>query len=261
LVNSEHTVLLTGATAGIGYELAKIFAREGYPLILVSRNGERLAKVAEELTGKRKAAVKTIAKDLTRREAPQEIFAEVQQAAKTVDILVNNAGMGTYGSFPRCDLQKQLDMIQVNVTALTHLTGLFLPSMLDRGSGKILNVASTAAFQPGPKMAVYYATKAYVLNFSEALAYEMRKNGVTVSALCPGPTTTEFQSRARMEKARLVQSAMMDAKTVAEAGYDGLMRGKRVIIPGFKNKLLAFSTRFASRKTTTAIAGYMMKEK
>jgi len=201
--------------------------------------------------------VKTIAKDLSRPEAPEEVFAEVQRGQSPIEILVNNAGLGIYGPFAEAGLKAQLDEIQVNLTALTHLTGLFLPGMIERGSGKILNVASTAGFQPGPQMAVYYATKAYVLLFTEALAFELRSKGVTVSALCPGPTATEFQARAHMQNARLVSRAMMDARTVARAGYRGLMKNKTVIIPGFMNKLLAFTVRLSPRKLVTRIASHL----
>jgi short-subunit dehydrogenase len=258
-MSKERTVLVTGATAGIGHELSRIFAREGHALVLVSRNGERLAKVADELKSANGAVVTTIPTDLARPNAPAELFARVQREVGPIDILVNNAGIGVYGPFAQMDVHSELEMIQVNLTSLTHLTGLFLPSMIERGFGKILNVASTAAFQPGPEMAVYYASKAYVLNFSEALAHELRGTGVTVTALCPGATATEFQARAKMEKSRLVQSGMMDASTVALAGYRGLMKNKRIVIPGTMNKLLAFSVRLTPRRLVTAIAGYLMK--
>jgi len=169
-------------------------------------------------------------------------------------VLVNNAGFGLRGAFVVIDLRQQLKMIQVNVTALTHLTGLLLPGMLARRRGRVLNVASTAAFQPGPLMAVYYATKAYVLSFSEALANETSGSGVSVTALCPGPTETDFRRRAGMENTRLFRAGVMDAAAVARIGYQGMKRGARVVVPGWRNKLLAQSVRFASRAMTAQIA-------
>jgi short-subunit dehydrogenase len=259
--HAQAVALVTGATAGIGYELARVFAEHGHPLILVGRNAERLERVAKELQSAYDISATVLSKDLARPEAPVEIFRDLQQTATAVGILVNNAGFGTYGPFAIADADSQLQMIQVNIAALTQLTRLFLPEMIERGFGKILNVASTAAFQPGPLMAVYYASKAYVLFFSEALANEVRQSGVTVSALCPGPTATEFQERAKMQKSRLVSGAMMDARTVALAGYHGLMKNKPVIIPGVANRLLAFSTRLTPRKWVTGIVRRMMEER
>jgi short-subunit dehydrogenase len=252
----RKTALITGASSGIGYELARIFAREGHDLVLVARNEEKLRALAAECQG---VSARPLVKDLAQPTAPQEIFDELRQAGITVDVLVNNAGFGTYGPFVRSDLESQLDMIRVNVLALTHLSRLFLPGMILRDTGKLLNVASTAAFQPGPLMAVYYATKAYVLSFSEALSNELRGTGVTVSALCPGPTTSDFQRRARMERSRLVSGRMMDARTVAEIGYQGLQKNRPIIIPGFGNKMLAFSVRLTPRGVVRRIVRRLME--
>ncbi|MEJ5304647.1 MAG: SDR family oxidoreductase [Ignavibacteria bacterium] len=242
------TALITGASFGIGYELSKIFANEKYNLVLVARNRERLNEIESELKRENNIRIKTLVKDLSNPEAPKEIFDELVYDKIEIDVLVNNAGFGLLGPFAELDLKDQLDMIQVNITSLVHLTGLILPSMIKRGSGKILNVASTAAFQPGPNMAVYYATKAFVLSFSKALYKELKDKGITVTALCPGPTKTEFQKRARMENINLERSKLipyMSAERVARVGYKGLMKGKKVVIPGFMNKVGTKIVRFA----------------
>jgi short-subunit dehydrogenase len=188
------------------------------------------------------------------------VFDRVTNAGLRVDILVNNAGSGLGGAFAETDLATELRMINLNVTALTHLTKLFLPGMLERGAGRILNVASTAAFVPGPFMAVYYATKAYVLSFSEALAEELTGTGVTVTALCPGPTATGFQSAARIEGARLFRMpGVSDAATVARLGFSGLMRGKRIVIPGLLNKLLPQIVRVSPRRLVTLVSRFLQE--
>ncbi len=245
--SAHETALITGASTGIGYELAKFFSRNGHPLVLVSRNKERLDKIAGELKKEFGVSVKVLAKDLSRPGAASEIFEELERESLAVDILVNNAGFGTHGLFYETALNPQLEMIQVNVTCLTHLTRLFLPGMLARRRGRILNVASTAAFQPGPLMAVYFATKAYVLSFTEALANELGGTGVSATVLCPGATKTEFQERAGIKGMKLLKMGMMDAETVAGMGYRALMDGEPVVIAGWRNKILAFLVRFAPR--------------
>lgn len=250
--NQGKTVLITGASSGLGYEFAKLFAQDGYNLILVARGEKPLAQLAAELSQKFNILVKILPKDLSRLEAPEEIFSAVKQEAIPVDILVNNAGFATYGFFAETDLTAELQMMQLNMVTLTHLTKLFLREMLQRQSGKILNVASTAAFQPGPLMAVYYATKAYVLSFSEALANEVKASGVSVTALCPGPTESGFQKRAAMEQSKLVSGRkIMDAATVARIAYQGLINQKTLVIPGFNNQLLTFLIRFLPRNVVT----------
>jgi hypothetical protein len=256
MTTNRKTVLITGASSGIGYELAKVFARDGYNLVIVARSEGKLTELAGQLQREQDITVKVMAKDLSDPAAPEEIYRELQQAEIPIEVLVNNAGFASYGLFTEIDLTTELNMIQVNVTALTHLTKLFGREMVKRKSGKVLNVASTAAFQPGPLMAVYYATKAYVLHFSEAIANEMEDFGVTVTALCPGPTESGFQERAEMEDSRLVQRGLMDAKTVAEQGYQALMDGKAVLVPGFPNQMGAFMTRFVPRG---AVAGIVRK--
>jgi short-subunit dehydrogenase len=253
--NGKPSVLVTGASSGIGLELTKVFAREGYNLILVARSGDKLNALAAQLGTQFGTQTKVIAKDLSIASAPDEVFKEVQAAGIRVDVLVNNAGFATYGLFAERDVQSQLQMMQVNMVALTHLTRLFLPPMLEHGSGKILNVASTAAFQPGPLMAVYCATKAYVLSFSESIAEEVRESGVTVSVLCPGGTESGFQDRAAMQESKFVQGGgLMKSDQVAEAGYQGLMAGKTIIIPGLTNKAVAHLHRFLPRRMVTRMA-------
>ncbi len=245
--NGKPTALITGASGGIGLELARIFGRERHNLVLVARSEGRLNELANELHHQYGAATKVVAKDLNEAAAPDELFADLQQAGITVDVLVNNAGFANYGRFDEISLEKDLSLLQLNIVALTHLTKLFIEPMVARKSGKIMNVASTASFQPGPLMTTYYASKAYVLFFSEGLAAEYKDLGITVTALCPGPTKTGFQSRANMEVSRLVQGGLMPVEAVAEAGFKGLMAGKTVVIPGLFNKVGSLLPRFVPR--------------
>ena len=248
------TALITGASGGIGLELARVFAREGFDLVLVARNQKRLQEIAQELKSVR---VRVLVNDLSRPEAPDEVFA----AVPTVDVLVNNAGFGVFGKFAENSLADELNVMQLNMAALVALTKLYLPGMLAAKSGRICNVASTAAFQPGPLMAIYYATKAFVLSFSEAIANELKGTGVTVTALCPGPTVSGFQERAKMEDSGLVKGKkIMDARTVAEVGYKGLMAGKTIVIPGFKNNLLARSVGMMPRSVVTQTVRKMQEK-
>jgi short-subunit dehydrogenase len=253
-VPDRKTALITGASFGIGLELAQVFAREGYNLVLVARSADKLRHLASELEKAHNTRSLILATDLTEPGAAAYVIDQTIRADIRVDVLVNNAGFGQYGFFAENDLEECLRQIQLNVTTLTHLTRLYLPGMIERGSGRILNVASTAAFQPGPLMAVYYATKAYVLHFSEALANEVQGTGVTVTCLCPGPTATEFQERARTTGIRLASYGSMDARTVAEDGYRALMSDKPVAISGFRNWLVAQSVRFAPRRLVAAMA-------
>ena len=244
------TALITGPSSGIGLDLAHLFAADGPDVVLVARSEEKLRALAAELESKHGIRTQVIVADLARPDAPREVFA----AAPPVDILVNNAGYGLSGMFSATAARTELEMIQVNITALTHLTKLFLPQMLERKHGRILNVASTAAFQPGPLMAVYYATKAYVLSFSEAIAEELRETGVTVTALCPGPTATGFQKTANLgSEALLKVMKPVSSMEVARAGYRGTMRGQRVVIPGLKNKLGVQSLRVSPRAVVTRV--------
>jgi short-subunit dehydrogenase len=243
-----ETVLITGASGGIGEEFAKIFAAKGSDLVLAARSGDKLERLAASLREQHKVQVETLAIDLAAADSAPRVAAFLEERKLEIGILINNAGYGTFGPFAECDLGPELGQIQLNVTTLTHLTRLLLPGMLRRRDGRILNVASTAAFQPGPMMAVYYATKAYVVSFSEALANELQGSGVTVTCLCPGPTKTGFNERAKLGNRGLLskKSVMMEAEAVAKRGYQGLMKGKRLIIPGLLNKALAHSTRLGS---------------
>jgi short-subunit dehydrogenase len=250
----RKTALITGASFGIGMEFARIFAREGYNLVLVARNGDRLRQLASELEKAHSTRSLILATDLTEPGAAAYVLDQTTRADIQMDVLVNNAGFGQYGMFADNDLEECLRQIQLNVTTLTHLTRLYLPAMMERKTGRILNVASTAAFQPGPLMAVYFATKAYVLHFSEALANELRGSGITVTCLCPGATATEFHKRANATGMRLLKFGAMDARTVAEDGYRAMLAGKPVVISGFKNWLVAQSVRFSPRQLVTAIA-------
>jgi short-subunit dehydrogenase len=248
------TALVTGASGGIGEELARLFAADGHDLVLVARSRDKLARLSEELAGKHNVKARVLVSDLARPEAPREIFEELSAGGVRVDALVNNAGFGSYGLFAETDLQTELDLLQVNVVALTHLTKLFLPALIARRRGYVMNVASTAAFQPGPLMAVYYASKAYVLSLSEALKNECEGAGVVVSALCPGPTETGFVAAVPgMSESKLFDRAVMDARTVAEAGYRGMLAGKTIVIPGFRNNLLARSIGFFPRGLVTKV--------
>ncbi len=247
----DRYVLVTGASAGIGYELCKQFAKDYHNLILVSRDGERLARVAEELRTHYRVKTKVISKDLSVSSAATEIYQVLSQESIVVEILVNNAGFNVYGSFSETDLSRELEMIQLNLVSLVQLTKLFLPEMIKNRSGKILNVGSTGSYVPGPLNAVYCATKAFVRSFSEALGEEMLGSGVTVTTLCPGATDTEFAKRAQIENIRLFQGRKMTAEAVAKIGYQALMGGKRTVIAGIENKLQVFSTHFASNSMVT----------
>jgi uncharacterized protein len=222
---------------------------------------DKLERLGAELAKRHGIRTRAVGADLASPDAPGAIAEVLKQTAVQVEVLVNNAGYGTSGPFATTELRTELDLLQVNVVALTHLTKLLLPAMLAAKRGRVLNVASTAAFQPGPFMAVYYASKAYVLSFSEALAEELSGSGVTVTTLCPGPVPTGFQARAGVDLTRLVRTPLvMDAAAVARAGYAGLMKGKRLVIPGLGNKLLVQSERLAPRRLVTKIARFLQEQ-
>jgi short-subunit dehydrogenase len=241
----RRTALITGASSGIGLALAELCARDGYDLVLVARREDRLRELQEKWTAKYLVNVRSLPMDLGDVAAPQRLFDEL--AGTPIDILINNAGFATYGPFAETDVASQLEMVRVNVLTVTHLTRLFLPSMVERAEGRILNLASMAAFVPGPLMAVYYSTKAYVLSFSEALSEELRGSGVTVTAFCPGPTATEFQTRARLHRSGLLRIARMEVGPIAEAGYRAMMKGETVAVPGILNKVVTVLIRMAPR--------------
>jgi short-subunit dehydrogenase len=246
-MSNRPVALVTGASAGIGRDLAMILAREGHNLVLVARREPELTALAAELKEKHGADSRVVTADLAKARAVAGILKELGPDA-VVDVLVNNAGFGGHGAFYKRPLDEDLRMLAVNVTALTDLTRRVLPGMVERRRGRILNVASTAAFQPGPFMAVYYASKAYVLSFSEALAEELRGTGVTVTCLCPGVTKTEFQQVAGVEDIALTAGPLaMTSQAVAEAAYKGLERGKRLVVPGVHNKVGVSSVRVSPR--------------
>ncbi len=242
------TALITGASSGIGRELAKLYAADGYDLLLVARRGEELSKLAEELTKKNQRKIWTHVEDLSAPNAAQHIHDKCVELDLTIDVLVNNAGFGHLNEFVEADQHRISQMIQVNVAVLVALTGYFLPMMKQRNRGHVLNISSTAAFPPGPLMAVYYASKAFVLSFSEALSFELRQSAVTVTALCPGPTKTGFGDVAGMQKTDLFKSPnVLSVERVAQAGFLAAKRGTRVCIPGLLNKLLIAGVRFCPR--------------
>jgi short-subunit dehydrogenase len=248
------TALITGASGGIGLELARLFARDQYNLILVARRGDKLEELKKELITRHDIQVHLICKDLAKVDAAADVFNVIAQQKLAVNCLVNNAGFGDYGFFTKSNWQKTAQMIQLNIVTLTQLTRLFLPQLLAQKEGWILNVASTASFLPGPLMSVYYATKAYVLSFSEALANELQGSGVRVSILCPGPTTSGFQDAAQMPASRLNKMKVMaPPEPVARYGYRALFKGKLIAIPGFLNKMIPLLVRILPRKMITAM--------
>lgn len=254
----KKTALITGASMGIGYELAKQFAQNGNNVVLVARSADKLNAIASEFETAYKIKADVIAVDLSKPNIAEEVYDEVKKRGISIEYLINNAGFGEFGMFFETDWNKEKMMIDLNITTLTHFCKLYVKDMLARKSGKIMNVASTASFQPGPTMAVYYATKAYVLSFSEAISNELEGTGVTVTALCPGPTESNFQAAANLEESKLVKGKKLPtAAEVAEYGYKALMRGKVVAIHGFKNYLLAQSNRFAPRAVVLKIVRFM----
>ncbi len=250
----KKTALITGASNGIGLELAKVHAAKGDNLVLVARNLAKLDELKNELENAHGIQVYNIAKDLSQLNAALDVYNEVKQKNIQIDYLINNAGFGNFGMFVTNDWNKEEQMINLNITTLTHFTHLFLKDMVARKSGRIMNVASTAAFQSGPTMAVYYATKAYVLSFSEAIDNEVREHGVTVTALCPGATASGFQDAAAMQESKLVKGKKLPtSKEVAEYGYKAMMKGKTVAIHGAMNWILANSVRFMPRSIVVKV--------
>jgi short-subunit dehydrogenase len=257
----KKTVLITGASSGIGKSFAEVFALEGYDLVIVARKEEKLLDIKEKLETQYCVSVEVISSDLTIKNSPEVIFRKLLGENKHIDILINNAGFGDFGELKNRDWSKQYSMIQLNIAAMVHMTKLFLKPMCEQGEGKILNVASTAAFQPGPLMSVYYGTKAFVLSFSEALSRELKGSGVTVTVLCPGPTKTGFEKAATLEKSKLFRTLKVATpEDVAVYGYQALMEGRTVAIHGLINRLLAFSIRLTPRSLVRQIV-YKIQEK
>ena len=248
---AARLALVTGASGGIGLEFAKLLAQAGYNLALVARSHEKLQSVAADLRSRFGVNAEAIALDLSVDGAARELYALVPSC----DVLINNAGFANSGKFvelPERDIDAEMHL---NIVTLTHLTRLYLPGMLQRKNGKVLNVASTAGFVAGPNMAVYYASKAFVISFSEAFAYEVRGSGVTATVLCPGATATGFQTRARQQSMLLTRLGLADAAKVAKAGFDGMMRGKTMVVPGIMNVFVANAPKFTPRALLTRISG------
>jgi len=246
--------LITGASAGIGAALAEVCAEHGHDLILVARREDKLRARAGDLEQRYKVKVACIPEDLADIQGPKRLFDSVAARAFEVEHQINNAGVGLYGKFAETSLDAELKMIQLNATSVVQLTKYLLPGMIARGSGRILNVASTAAFVPGPWMSIYYATKAFLLSFSEAIDYELGAKGISVTTLCPGPTESEFKVRAGSQRSRLFEAFVMDAETVARAGYDGMMKGKSLVIPGLRNKLIPVAARMIPRSMIATLS-------
>jgi short-subunit dehydrogenase len=251
------TALITGASTGLGADFAKILAAMKYDLILVARNEERLQRLGESLQDSHGIRFFTRKADLGQPGAAERLVQSIRSQGISIDVLINNAGCGQWGSFAQSDASNLTAMLNLNMNSLTELTRLILPEMQARKSGQILNVASTAAFQPGPWMAAYYASKAYVLSLGEGLAEELRGSGVTISTLCPGPTRTEFFDRAQMGRSRLKNMFFADSRTCAERGIAGMLQGKVIIIDGWLNWFLSQSLRFTPRFIIRRVAGFI----
>lgn len=237
--SQEKTALITGATSGIGFELAKLFAKDGYNLVIVARHERELAQAAFELKKTADIQVLSLAKDLFLHQSARDIYEELKTRRIRIDVLVNNAGQGHYGEFLHSDLRAELDIIHLNICSLVALTKLFLTDMVDHGQGKILNLSSVASKSPGPWQSVYHGTKAFVQSFTEAVREEVKYSGVTLTALLPGVTDTDFFHKAHMENSKIVQDkgAMAHPADVAKDGYEALMQGKDMVVSGYRNKL------------------------
>lgn len=256
----RKTALITGASKGIGRELALLFAENDCNVVLVARSEDKLEQLKKQLKEKYRVDVYTIVEDLCAPDAAMEVFREAKQAGIEVDYLVNNAGFGDWGPFVDKPWERYESMIALNVTTLAHLTHLYANEWKGRKSGRILNISSTAAFQPGPLMAVYFATKSFVLQFSEALNHELRNEGITVTVLCPGPTSTYFGEESGMKASQLVKSVKIASpRSVAELGFTAMMKGKPVAIHGTMNKLAPFAIRFLPREWVTRLSAKVMQ--
>lgn len=262
MIKNMKTALITGASSGIGLELAHVFAREGHNLLITARRTDRLEALKNELEKDYDIDVHIYAADLSENHVPQQIYDFAKSRSVDIDFLVNNAGIGDYGFFHESDWNTIGTMIDLNIRSLTHLTRLFLPDMIKKERAYIMNMASTAAFQPGPLMSVYYASKHYVLAFSEAIANELNGTGVTVTTLCPGPTESEFQEKANMKKSKLFDHLpVATSEEVAEYGYKAMLKGKRVAVHGFLNKPLSKLVGLFPRRLVTAITRKIQERK
>ncbi|MBO4390645.1 MAG: SDR family oxidoreductase [Lachnospiraceae bacterium] len=257
-----NTALVTGASSGFGLEFARLLARDGYDLVLVARNKEKLVRLKKRIEHYFKVKVYVLAQDLSEEDAVNKVREFTEKEGLEIEILINNAGFGDYGPFALSDYQKQTEMIDLNVRALTQLTHAYLMSMITRGSGRILNVASIASFEPGPMMSVYYATKAYVLSFSQAISRELKGTGVTCTALCPGPTDTGFAKLAEIPDSRMSEAfRMYKPRDVAREGYRGMMKGKTVVVPGAALKATATAAKVLPSKLVTEVVYHTQQSK
>lgn len=258
----KQTVLITGASSGIGRELAKVFAQNGFNLVLAARNENRLIEISEEITGKSGSEVLIIPVDLSRKDAAVDVYQQIFQKQIQIDCLVNNAGYGDFGDFTETNWEKEFNMISLNIACLTQFCKLFAGKMKERGHGRILNLGSTGSFLPGPGMAVYFATKAYVLSFSEAIRYELRGSGVTVTTLCPGPTASGFQDAAGMAGSKLFrENKIPTSAEVALFGFQAMMKGKHVAIHGIQNKIMIMASKVTPRTLLMYVFGKMTERK
>jgi short-subunit dehydrogenase len=252
--------MVTGASAGIGREIARLFARDGHDLVIVARRRERLQELADELESAYDVTVHVEPADLSEPDSPPELFGRLDEKRIQIDFLVNNAGFGSNGAFWELDPSREVDQIQVNVTSLAHLTRLALPGMVEREFGRILNIASTAGFQPGPYMSTYYATKAFVISFTEGIAHELKGTGVTATVHCPGATESEFAERAGNDESALFQKgAVASSEEVARHAYRSMQRGKVVAVHGAMNSFGAFMTRLSPRSMLRSVAASLNK--
>ncbi|MBN1043808.1 SDR family NAD(P)-dependent oxidoreductase [Clostridium botulinum] len=245
--------LITGGTEGIGLELAKLFAKDNCNLIIIARNKEKLLKVKNQLESKYNITVDILSLDLSIHSSCDKIFDFVDKKNISVDYLINNAGIGSFGFFHKGECGFEENLININIISLTNLTKYFLEKMIEKNHGGIMNVASTASFVGGPKMAMYYSSKAYVLSLTEALHEEVKDLGIRVSCVCPGPVKTSFQSKAGIKKSEKAKKYLMDAEKVAKIAYEGFFKGKAIIIPGHKNKLLVWGTKLIPRSISRKI--------
>jgi short-subunit dehydrogenase len=262
-MSKKETVLITGASEGIGLDWVTLFAKDGHDLVLVARNKAKLESVQAEIIKEYGVAVDVFPKDLSYADAAITLYQEVKNAGIKVTILINNAGFGESGAFSEIPMSREMEMIQLNITTLTSLSKLFVKDMLDAKYGRIVNVASMAAFLAGPYMAVYYASKAYVLSFTEALANELKGTGVSATVICPGPTKTKFMDSAGAEGSLLFKgklSPVMESEDVAKIGYRGIMNRKRLVTVGFLNTISNFSMRFSPRAFNTQIGRILNKK-
>lgn len=256
---NKKTALITGGASGLGYEFAVLLAKDAYYLVLVDIDADKLKATQKELEIKYKTQVKTITKDLSVPNIADEIFSEITNTP--IDILINNAGFGLFGDFHNTDWHREAAMLNLHIMTTTHLTKLVLKGMVERGSGRILNMSSLAAFQPGPLMAIYYASKSYILSFSEAIAQELKGTGVTVTVLCPGQTKTSFQEVVSEKTTEnKISFNMGDASQVAQYGYKAMLEGKTVVVPGTFNKFLSQLPRIIPRNTAAAIVKKIQKK-